>query len=244
MSTIRSPRAKAAKSTRIYAIGDVHGRIDLLRALLEKIVNHLAQAEIDFENLKLIFLGDLIDRGPNSKEVLALVEKLIRLAGAILIRGNHENLLIRSIDGDIEAQAIWLENGGTSCLRSFGVSPPRPDEDSFDFGDRIAQALSERELSILRSAPVFLRSGDYYFVHAGVRPGVRLSRQAEFDLFFIREEFTSSRKWHGAMIVHGHTIVEDVQTLPNRIAIDTGAYKSGRLSAVCIQDDWIEIITT
>lgn len=152
--------------------------------------------------------------------------------------------MLRSMDGDAMAQQIWLENGGKETLRSFGVDVPTPEEDSFDFGDRLTAAVPENFQALLRSAPTSLASGDYLCVHAGVRPGVGLGRQSVHDLTFIREDFTNAKEWHGAMIVHGHSIVEKVEFLPNRIAVDTGAWRSGRLSCVCLDGRRRVVIST
>ena len=240
----KKPRhISTAENERIYAIGDIHGRYDLLRQLLNQIVEHFEQSRRDFDTVRLLFLGDIVDRGPASKEVLGLIERLVRKAGATLILGNHEDLMLRSAQGDQFAQDLWLENGGLQTLESFEIDPPREHEDAVDFGERLTRMLPERFLSLLAEAPTHFESGHYYFVHAGVRPGVQLKKQTDFDKFFIRDEFTSSTQWHGSMIVHGHSIVPAVEEQDNRIAIDTGAYKSGKLSCLCVQGTTRSIIT-
>lgn len=239
------PRSvQTAKGERVYAVGDVHGRYDLLVDLLKKIIVHWESSEQSFRAVKLIFLGDIIDRGPDSKRCLGLIESLVRTSGAVLLLGNHEDLMLRSMDGDGMAQQIWLQNGGKNTLRSFSVNVPTHEEDSFDFGDRLTAAVPENLQDLLRSAPTSLTSGDYFYVHAGVRPDVSLARQSTYDLTFIREDFTQTQQWHGAMIVHGHSIVEKVEFLPNRIAVDTGAYRSGRLSCVCLDGRRRQVIST
>ena len=240
----KKPRhISTADNERIYAIGDIHGRYDLLRQLLNQIVEHFERSQLDFHTVRLLFLGDIIDRGPSSKEVIGLIERLVRKAGATLILGNHEDLMLRSAQGDQSAQDLWLAHGGLETLKSFEIDPPREDEDAVDFGERLTQLIPERFLSLLAEAPTHFESGHYYFVHAGVRPGVQLNKQTDFDKFFIRDEFTSSTQWHGSMIVHGHSIVPTVDELEIRIAIDSGAYKSGKLSCLCVQGTSRSIIS-
>lgn len=235
---------KTRKRQRIYAVGDIHGRYDLFRQILREITRHWERAPRDFSKIDLILLGDTIDRGPDSRLTLELVHSLVTRYGVRLLRGNHEDLLLKSMEGNAIAQEIWLNNGGLAFLESFDLAPKRPDEDSFDFGERIAAAVPQHLKDLLRRAPLMYRSGDYLFVHAGIRPGVPLHKQEEHDVLFIRDDFTKSRRAHGAVIVHGHTIVDEVTFLPNRIAIDTGAYASDRLSAICLQDERREVITT
>ncbi len=137
-----------------------------------------------------------------------------------------------------------MRNGGLSTLESYGVAPPQESEDSFDFAARLKESIPHEHVQFLRSLDVSYSSGSYFFVHAGVRPGVRLSRQDTEDLYSIREEFTESEKWHGQVVVHGHSIVEEVDVRHNRIACDTAAYDTGRLSCVCLQDANVSVIST
>lgn len=238
-STIRT-----APGERIYAIGDIHGRDDLLRDLMARLIAHWEQSEKSFKTIRVIFLGDVIDRGPGSRRALWLIHALLKQSGVELLRGNHEGLLLRSMDGDGWAQDLWLQHGGLETLAALQVEPPLAGEDTFDFADRLTAAVPVKLLNMLKAAPVMARSGDYAFVHAGVRPGVSLAKQDEFDLTFIREEFTDSADWHGAMVVHGHTIVEQPEFHENRIAIDTGAWRSGRLTCLCLSGEDREIIST
>lgn len=233
-----SPR----KGQRVYAVGDIHGRHDLFRALMDAIIGHWETRPQTFKSIELVLLGDLIDRGPDSARCLELAYELVTHSRVRLVRGNHEDLLLNSIGGNPVAQSIWLANGGEAFLKSFGIEPMRSDEDSFDFGERIAAAVPDHLIAMLRDAPLTFRSGDYFFVHAGVRPGVALAKQAEQDLLFIRDEFTQSTCDHGAIIVHGHSIVENIEFHPNRIAVDTGAYATGRLSCICLEGKHREVI--
>ncbi len=239
---LRSPRPE--KGERIYVIGDVHGRNDLLQSLLKKVVAHFSTLLPRPKKVTLLFLGDVIDRGPDSKRCMSRILRLVETANAKMLLGNHEDMLLASLDGNGEAQAAWMRNGGLETLKSYGIEPPRDDEDPFDFADRLKSGLPEKHVEFLRSLDVSYSSGSYFFVHAGVRPGVAISKQDREDLYSIREEFTSSDKWHGQVVVHGHSIVGAVEVRDNRIACDTGAYASGTLSCVCLQDKMISIIST
>lgn len=232
------------KGERVYAIGDIHGRHDLFHELIAAIVRHWEVSPRTFDRVEMVLLGDIIDRGPDSALCLKLAHDLVTGSHVRLLRGNHEDLLLKSIAGHPTAQKIWLENGGDAFIANFDIAPPRPGEDSIDFGERIAAAVPAQYVTMLEQAPLTFRSGDYLFVHAGVRPGVPLDRQNEQDLLFIRGEFTQSDRRHGAVIVHGHSIVDKVEIHPNRIAIDTGAYASGRLSCICIDGRRREVIHT
>jgi serine/threonine protein phosphatase 1 len=239
---LRSPRTTGGH--RVYAIGDVHGRLDLLEALLAEIKRHNTLTAAEETTTTLVFLGDLIDRGPQSAQCLDLIASLHDIGGTIVTRGNHEDMMIAAAKGDAAAQRAWMANGGLQTLGSFGIAPPLSHEDAVDFGDRLARRVPERAWRFLSETKPSWTCGDYHFVHAGVRPGTPLSRQDETDLFSIREEFTSSDQWHGAVIVHGHSIVDRIEIRHNRIACDTGAYFSGRLSCICLDGDLRTVLST
>lgn len=229
---------------RVYAVGDVHGRYDLFRSIVKKIVAHWEAGPSTFAKVKIVLLGDLIDRGPASAHCLEFAYQLVNNSNVVLLRGNHEDLLLKSLQGQAVAQEIWLANGGLSFLAEYGVAPPQKGEDSFDLAERLAKAVPQHLVQLLEEAPLTFQSGDYLFVHAGIRPGRPLARQREEDLLFIRKEFTESSRKHGAIIVHGHTIVEQVEMHDNRIAVDTGAYATGRLSCICLEGRRRQIIHT
>lgn len=232
-----NPRPQAPRGYRAYAVGDIHGRLDLLDHLL-------AMIEQDSERNPaskslLVFLGDLIDRGPDSQGV---VERLrtyrhIRLQPHFLA-GNHEEVLLRLLAGERGILDSWLKYGGAECLRSYGTDPA------------LLKGLSERSaLAIIKQAvPATharfiasfadtLKLGDYLFVHAGIRPGLDLSLQSQTDLRWIRSPFLECEDDHGLVVVHGHTIRETVDERPNRIGIDTGAYRTDVLTALAIEGD-------
>lgn len=215
-----------------------------MRKLLDRIISHWEDSAKDFTKVSLVFLGDVIDRGPDVAECLKLMLNLTRQRGVIFLRGNHEDLLLKSCEGHPVAQRLWLEHGGRSTLASYGIAPPLPGEDGFDFGQRIADGIPADILSMIRTSPISFASEGYFFVHAGVRPGVPLKSQEDQDLLFIRDEFTRSKNWHGAVVVHGHSIVDEVEMHSNRIAVDTGAYRTGRLSCLCVQGNVREVLST
>lgn len=235
-------RKRAAPSLppglRAYAIGDVHGRLDLLSELLAAIRADDAARE-PAETL-VVQLGDLIDRGADSAGVVALAMAPLDWGRLVVLKGNHEAALTGALDGDRRTLSIWLRNGGRAALASWGVDPAildAPDATTESIAALVADAIPSEQRAWLARRPLNLRLGDYYFVHAGVRPGVPLDRQSEEDALWIRDEFLSSRRDHGAIVVHGHSIAEEVEELPNRIGIDTGAYASGRLTALGLERD-------
>lgn len=237
---IKAPETEANEC--VFAIGDVHGRYDLLVLLLDRIFEVLKSGRFENSVIRLIFLGDIIDRGANSLECLETVHQL-NVHGAEIILGNHEDLFLRTLEGDAFSQSIWLAHGGLDALRSFDVKPPAADEDSFDFAERFRRHIPLHLVAMLESAKTNTTSGDYFFVHAGVRPGTSLHKQKHKDMIGIRNDFTKSKKWHGAVIVHGHSIVENVSIENNRIAVDTGAFRSGKLSCVILHGTYQDSIS-
>jgi serine/threonine protein phosphatase 1 len=236
---------RGASGYRAYAIGDVHGRLDLLDGLLAQIAaDHQARGG-EVKPL-LVLLGDLIDRGPDSRGVL---ERLLRppLPGFqfVALCGNHEEALLRLLD-DEEAGLLerWLHFGGDACVRSYGIDPVwLASQPEFEAIQRVRQLIPFAHQEFLRSMADTLRFGDYLFVHAGIRPGVALDRQQPVDLRWIREPFLSDPRNHGMMVVHGHTIFDEPQVRGNRIGIDTGAYRRGVLTALMVdgtQRYWLQ----
>lgn len=224
-----------ARGRRAYAIGDIHGRLDLLDELLEKIHSDMA-GRYPLETL-LVFVGDLIDRGPSSREV---VERLrtYRHEGVrpVFLLGNHEEVLLRILDGDSSLIANWLRFGGAQCLESYGVDPLLLTGLSGDrIVERVRDAVPDEQAEFLRGFVDTCRFGDYLFVHAGIRPGVALHEQQQGDLRWIRDPFLQDETPHGFVVVHGHTISPEVEERPNRIGIDTGAFATGVLTALGIE---------
>lgn len=229
---------------RVYAIGDIHGRFDLLQRILEKIGEHSAALPPP-RKLHLVFLGDIIDRGPQSAEVLELLYSLERRSDRVIVLlGNHEEAMLQALRGDLETFRSWLAFGGEATLRSFNVPPRGEREDVRDYLARARSAIPAHWTNWLARLPLSVRSGDYMFVHAGVRPGASLSRQSREDLLWIRGEFLDDPRDHGAIIVHGHSIEAEVAIRENRIGIDTGAYRTGMLTALYLEEDRREILST
>ena len=225
---------------RLYAVGDVHGRDDLLAELLAQI--EADSAERGRAKLVVVFLGDLIDRGPSSREV---VERLRTYSPArvrpVFLAGNHEEVLLKILDGEARLIADWLRFGGAECLASYGVDAAAlrrlPSGQALE---TVRKAVPAPHAEFLRGFDDTFRAGDYLFVHAGIRPGIPLEQQARSDLRWIREPFLKDGSEHGFTVIHGHTISEQVEERANRIGIDTGAYRSGVLTALGLegQERW------
>jgi len=228
---VRSPMRE-----RIYAIGDIHGRLDLLRALLIAIeIDASARAPMP---TRVVILGDFIDRGPDSMKLMTIFAGM-KSSRVVVLKGNHEAALVDALRGDHDAMDLWMAYGGDATLRSFGVTETEIDPDDSRALIELARKIIPRNLvEWLERLPVFYRRGPYYFVHAGVRPGVPLERQSVDDQLWIRDEFTQSTNDYGAVIVHGHSINENgVIFRANRIGVDTGAYRTEVLSAVGLEAD-------
>ncbi len=240
----RWPDARPAipQGERVYAIGDIHGQAKLLDELLWKIGEDFAAAPET--SRRLIFLGDYVDRGPRSSDVL---DRLIQLTGTdidcVFLKGNHEERFLRFVgDSDLSNGQGWLKYGGAEALKSYGITVPFSVLDSIEPNDReleailteCAEAVPKAHLDFLRCLPVSFRVGDYFFAHAGIRPGVPLNQQSERDLMWIRHEFLDSEECHPLFIVHGHTPVMQPEIRANRMDIDTGAGWDRQLTAVVL----------
>lgn len=221
-------------NVRAYAIGDIHGEAGLLRDLLDRIVEdceRLPQAEIH-----LVFLGDYIDRGPDSKGVVELLTQYRSLdTNFHFLKGNHEDAMLAIIDGNEDDLPGWLRFGGRQTLASYGISERAIAMGGPFLRAEFAEKVPPHHLAFLTDLKLSVELGDYLFVHAGIRPGVPIDQQDERDLMWIRREFMTFVGSHPKMIVHGHTISEHVELMPNRIGVDTGAYASGILSAVALE---------
>jgi serine/threonine protein phosphatase 1 len=220
---------------RAYVVGYIHGRLDLLEELLSQICSDIRQRPM--RKTSLVFLGDLIDRGPSSAQV---VERLRTLempeAQTAFIMGNHEEVLLRVLEGEADLIDSWFKFGGKETLQSYGVDPRRikalPDEEAIA---AIATAVPKSHVRFISGFADTVSFGDYLLVHAGIRPGIELSQQSQSDLRWIRSPFLEHEGEHGFVVVHGHTITSEVEIAPNRIGIDTGAYDSGVLTALALE---------
>lgn len=225
---------------RVYAVGDIHGCAALFDDLLARIVADHARRPA--KRLVLVLLGDLIDRGIDSAGV---VERALGLQASFdevhVITGNHEELLLLAIDGDRDATRLFSRVGGRETMLSYGVTEAAYDLADFtELAELMRVHIPEAHVEFLRGLENVVEIGDYAFVHAGIKPGVPLADQRREHLRWIRGEFLEHRGAHPRFIIHGHTITETVDERTNRIGIDTGAYATGRLTAIGLDgtDRW------
>ncbi|MFA6280094.1 MAG: metallophosphoesterase [Bdellovibrionales bacterium] len=228
-------RPSTPAATRLYAVGDIHGRLDLLDRLL-------AMIEADATNHadkkgKLIFLGDYVDRGLDSRGVIE------RLTGGfaaglapIFLRGNHDNMLLDMIKGDLSVAPVWLQLGGTATAASYGLSVfGGVKENKMDVLHKsLVEKVPPAHRAFLEDTLFAVTYGDYYFVHAGVRAGISLEKQKPQDQMWVRGDFLASTADFGKVVVHGHTISPEPDIRANRVGIDTGAYASGHLTCLIL----------
>ena len=222
---------------RVYAIGDVHGRDDLFAQLLAKVEADNATRGKAFTTL--ILLGDLVDRGPDSASV---IERAIGLGApfdkVVTLIGNHEECFLAALTGDLKRVRYFVRIGGDATIRSYWGDDAAYAAATFEeVAERLSDVVPQAHVDFLGRGEDLVQIGDYVFVHAGVRPGVPLERQKLSDLRWIREEFIEGEHDHGAMIVYGHTISDAVDEASDRIGIDTGAYLTGRLTAIGLEDN-------
>jgi len=225
-----------AKTSRVYAVGDIHGRLDLLQTMLKQVKKDMKGFSGKTE---LVLLGDYVDRGPQSAKILDLLSASA-LPGdeAICLRGNHEDAMLGFANGDQSAKN-WLHFGGVETLESYGIpvskflasdADPTP-----ELRKSMKKAIPKKHLQFLDALPFHHVNGDYLFVHAGVRPRVPLDGQDLRDMMWIREDFLSHTTPFERFIVHGHTITPEPDVQPNRIGIDPGAYKTGMLTCLVLE---------
>ena len=229
------PAPRIAEGLRVYAIGDVHGRFDLLRTLLDAIAaDDRARGPAETH---VVMLGDLIDRGPQSAEIIDFfLKRMPDFARFHFILGNHEEMLLKLIDApSAEDAAHFLRYGGRETFESYGVPQLMLDLPERYPVEALADHVPEAHRAFLRGFGDAVRFGDYLFVHAGIRPGIAIEEQAPADLRWIRQAFLESEADHGMVVVHGHTISEAPEIRSNRIGIDTGAYASGVLTALGLE---------
>jgi serine/threonine protein phosphatase 1 len=233
-SQSRQPRT-IPEGRRVYAIGDVHGRLDLLDALLDKIdEDDRRRGPCD---TNIIFLGDLIDRGPDSAGV---VERLCTLAGqdrrCRFLMGNHEEIFLKALSGDLHSLKFMIKIGGKETVLSYGVGHER--YLSCDFEELLLilrEHVPDGHDEFISKFEDYIVVGDYIFVHAGLRPDLPIDQQKTSDLRWIRNDFLESKGDFGGTVVHGHNVTTEIDRRDNRIGIDTGAYASGRLTALCLE---------
>jgi serine/threonine protein phosphatase 1 len=235
--------ARVPSGIRIYAIGDIHGRADLLDHMSRLIAADLEASP--HSGARALFLGDYIDRGLQSAEVLNRLARRDFPLPFSALRGNHEEMLLNFLKAPAQLDG-WRHAGGLETLHSFGIDfrEALMKRDYNTICQRLKTALPDASLAFVTSTLTSLTEGDYFFCHAGVRPGIPLDQQRAADLLWIRDDFIRSRDMFDKIIVHGHTPVEEVDVKPNRINVDTGAYLTGKLSCLVLEDDTQRTLTT
>jgi serine/threonine protein phosphatase 1 len=240
---VRGRRPSLPTGLRIYAVGDIHGRLDLLNRLLARTKTDVASRPT--ARAVHVFLGDYIDRGSSSRET---IDRLIQHGAtneSVFLKGNHELIALKCLS-DRGLFDQWMRLGGRETLISYGVVA-----EALANGRQIAalqaafhDALPQTHFRFFRDLQNSFAQGDFFFAHAGVKPNVELKHQKESDLLWIRGEFLSSRFDFGKIIVHGHTPTSEIEVGPNRINIDTGAFATGRLTCLVIEDESLSVIDT
>jgi serine/threonine protein phosphatase 1 len=240
---VRGRRPSLPAELRIYAIGDIHGRLDLLDELLARISSDIALRPT--ARPLYVFLGDYIDRGSASRETIDRLIEHGNTHESVFLKGNHELIAIKCLS-DRGLFDQWLRLGGLETLVSYGVPA-----ETLANGKQIAElqsafhgALPQAHFRFFRDLKNSFECGDFFFAHAGVKPNVELSRQKENDLLWIRGEFLTSKDDFGKIIVHGHTPTHEIEVGPNRINIDTGAFATGRLSCLVLEGEELSVIDT
>lgn len=235
-----SPRASLPEGDLVIAIGDLHGRLDLLEDLWPRL--EAASRKSAARRRVLVFLGDYVDRGPASAQ---LVERLLQGFDGfetVFLMGNHDQTLLQFLS-DPSAGPVWMTFGGLDTLRSYGVDPS-PSAAWAETRNAFAEALPQAHLHFFKNLRLHHAVGDYLFVHAGLRPHVRLEDQSTQDLLWIREDFLDSDAVFGRVIVHGHTPGRTPVVRQNRIGIDTGAYATGCLTALLLEGRQRQFLST
>jgi serine/threonine protein phosphatase 1 len=240
---VRGRRPSLPAELRIYAIGDIHGRLDLLNELLARISSDIALRPT--VRPLYVFLGDYIDRGSASRETIDRLIEHGKTHESVFLKGNHELIAIKCLS-DRGLFDQWLRLGGLETLVSYGVPA-----ETLANGKQIAElqsafhgALPQAHFRFFRDLKNSFECGDFFFAHAGVKPNVELSRQKENDLLWIRGEFLTSKDDFGKIIVHGHTPTREIEVGPNRINIDTGAFATGCLSCLVLEGQELSVIDT
>ena len=239
----KSSKNKPVLSTLTYAVGDIHGRLDLLERLLD-----LIQIDRNGRDAEIVFLGDYIDRGADSAGVVEALATRKGMEGLnpIFLKGNHEATLIEFLKSG-QGGPAWAKFGGLEALASYGVRPPKKRTNRAQWLEAHAQlqkAIPEHHLEFLEKLELTARRGPYLFVHAGIDPNRPISEQGEAEFLWIRKAFLTSSKRLEAIVVHGHSVTGKPKRSKYRIGVDTGAYMSGHLTAVKLLDDRVDFIAT
>jgi serine/threonine protein phosphatase 1 len=240
-SRIAASQGSVPEGTRIYAIGDIHGRLDLLDEVLARVDADTGIHPIP--NEIRVFLGDYIDRGPDSKHVLDRLISYCTAQPTVCLMGNHEAFL-REFLKNPDVLSVWRRCGGLDTLLSYGLTPKieTDAQGQRELASALYKILPSSHREFLSSLKRYYICGDFFFVHAGVRPGISLTEQSEDDLLWIREDFLTCEEPFGKVVVHGHTPVLEPEVRANRINIDTGAYATGRLTCLVLESDKIRFL--
>ncbi len=219
---------------RIYAVGDVHGCYDLLTEMHRQIMGEILRDR--HEDWRIIYLGDYVDRGPATRQVLEFLSGVTEMDQRVIaIAGNHDLDLLAFL-ADPRAEGLFANNGGEATARSYGVEIAFSPYEALVTGHAALQeAIPEEHIRFLRGLKRWATFGDLFFVHAGIRPGVPLEEQAEDDLVWIRERFRYHEALHPKLVVHGHTPQPTAEIRPNRVNLDTGAFFTGRLTGMMFE---------
>lgn len=241
------PVSRVPDGITVYAIGDIHGRADLLRNMVEIIKNDAARDTDPGHRHAVVFLGDYIDRGFQSRDVIeCLLSNPFDQFETRFLKGNHEAAFIRFLD-DASQGPVWANYGGVETLVSYNIQPPRSRENLEEWEvarKELVKVMPDEHRLFLERLELCLVLGDYSFVHAGMKPGKPLEDQSENDLLWIREEFLNDKKSFETVVVHGHTPLSSPHRDHRRIGVDTGAYMSGKLTAVRLCGDTVEFLST
>jgi serine/threonine protein phosphatase 1 len=232
----RSVNASAPADTRIYAVGDIHGRADLLSEITARIDDDIRRRPI--AHTVEVYLGDYVDRGPHSRTVIDLLAVRLVANHAVCLRGNHEAVM----EGFLQDPAIlqyWEPLGGMQTLSSYGIELHADADTAFDLHRRFLDAFPRAHELFMQCLRNQFSCGDFLFVHAGIRPDIPIEQQDVNDLIWIRNEFLESTRDHERFIVHGHTPVPHPDIRHNRINIDTGAWRTGTLTCIAIEGSTI-----
>jgi serine/threonine protein phosphatase 1 len=237
----RRPSLPAGR--RVYAVGDIHGRLDLLDKLLARINNDIALRPT--ARSVYVFLGDYIDRGPSSRETIDRLIEHGKTHETVFLKGNHELIALKCLT-DQKLFDQWLRLGGLETLISYGVPPEilANGKPIVRLQSAFHSALPQTHFRFFRDLQNSFMCGDFFFAHAGVKPNVELSHQKESDLLWIRGEFLFSNCDFGKIVIHGHTPTREIEVGLNRINIDTGAFATGRLTCLVMEDSSLSVIDT
>jgi len=237
LSWLSLKKASVPEGMVVYAVGDIHGRDDLLSRLHHLITTDM-ESRAPGSHVQVIYLGDYIDRGPDSMAVInRLLDQPLPGAECIFLKGNHEDAMLKFLDGHERGEA-WLPLGAGATARSYGVRLRGQHGHALPTDDiraEVRAALPERHLHFLRSLKLCHAVGDYLFVHAGIRPGHGLGEQQPQDLLWIRGDFLRSKRRHEHIVVHGHAAASGVVVRHNRICVDTMAYATDRLACLVLE---------